>query len=139
MNLPTEYISHSPEDTEKFAADFAKMLKGGDIVAFYGDLGAGKTCFVRGLAAGLGIDPYEVCSPTFALVNVYDKKLAHFDMYRISSGDEIESTGFYDFDNIIRAVEWAENITECIPNNAIKVTIAAPSSDENKRIITIEN
>jgi tRNA threonylcarbamoyladenosine biosynthesis protein TsaE len=139
MNFPKEFISHSPQDTEKFAADFAKQLNGGDIVAFYGDLGAGKTCFVRGLAAGLGIDPYEVCSPTFALVNVYDKKLAHFDMYRISSADEIESTGFYDFDNIIRAVEWPENITECIPKNAIKVTITASETEENLRIITIGN
>jgi tRNA threonylcarbamoyladenosine biosynthesis protein TsaE len=132
-----KFISNSPEDTEKFAARFAERLRGGDIVAFFGGLGAGKTCFVRGLAEGLGINPRDVSSPTFAIVNVYDDKLAHFDMYRISPGEEIESTGFYDYEDIIRAVEWAENITENLPLNIYKVTIKEKS--ENVREIIIEN
>jgi tRNA threonylcarbamoyladenosine biosynthesis protein TsaE len=133
-----EYISHSPEDTENFAARFAESLTGGDVVAFSGRLGAGKTCFVRGLAKGLGINPDEVSSPTFALVNVYERKLAHFDMYRVRAGEEIESTGFFDFDDIIRVVEWAENIPESIPINAVKVTITGFEDNENDRKILIE-
>jgi tRNA threonylcarbamoyladenosine biosynthesis protein TsaE len=134
-----EFISHSPDDTENFAARLAESLKGGDVVAFYGGLGAGKTCFIRGLARGLGIDQSEVSSPTFALVNVYENRLAHFDMYRIRAGEEIESTGYFDFADIIRAVEWAENIPDCIPENAIKITITAVENEENSRKISIGN
>jgi tRNA threonylcarbamoyladenosine biosynthesis protein TsaE len=134
-----EFISHSPVDTENFAARLAESLKGGDVVAFYGGLGAGKTCFIRGLARGLGIDPDEVSSPTFALVNVYENKLAHFDMYRIRAGEEIDSTGYFDFTDIIRAVEWSENIPNCIPDNAIKVTITPFENEENSRRISIGN
>jgi tRNA threonylcarbamoyladenosine biosynthesis protein TsaE len=129
-------ISNSPEDTENFAALFAKTLSGGDVIALFGGLGAGKTCFVRGIASGLGLDPYEVSSPTFALMNLYENRLAHFDMYRISPGEAVESTGFYDFADIIRVVEWAENITEFLPENAVKITINR--IDENTREIIID-
>jgi tRNA threonylcarbamoyladenosine biosynthesis protein TsaE len=129
-------LSDSPQSTENIAALFAKTLSGGDIVALFGGLGAGKTCFVRGMASGLGLDPYEVSSPTFALMNLYENRLAHFDMYRISPGESIESTGFYDFADIIRVIEWAENIREYLPENTIKITINR--TDENAREITFD-
>ena len=95
----TEYVSHSPAETEKIAGELAHRLKGGDVLAFQGGLGAGKTTFVRGLALGLGFDG-EVSSPTFALVHEYDAKppLYHFDLYRrwdLSGGVERKcSRGF---------------------------------------------
>jgi tRNA threonylcarbamoyladenosine biosynthesis protein TsaE len=131
------YTSHSPEETENIAALFAKKLKGGDIVALFGDLGAGKTCFVRGMASGLGLDPTDVSSPTFALMNLYENRLAHFDMYRIGAGEPVDSTGFFDFADIIRVVEWAENITEYLTKETIKITIN--KTDENTREIEIED
>ena len=86
----TEYVSHSPAETEKIAGELAHRLKGGDVLAFQGGLGAGKTTFVRGLALGLGFDG-EVSSPTFALVHEYDAKppLYHFDLYRIHTFDDL--------------------------------------------------
>ena len=86
----SEYISHSEHDTEDIGASFARTLKGGTVVAMYGDLGAGKTAFVRGMARGMGLD-CRVSSPTFTIVNEYlgERELIHFDMYRLSSADEL--------------------------------------------------
>lgn len=124
-----EYISNSPEETEKVAAEIAKELKKGDFVAFYGNLGAGKTAFSRGLVKTLAPECIDlVHSPTFAIVNEYiGEKISifHFDMYRIKDEDDLFSTGFYDYEerNGIILAEWSENIPFAVPENAVKVVI----------------
>ena len=131
--------SHSPAETEAFAADLAHRLKSGDVLAFRGGLGAGKTAFVRGLARGLGWEG-EVSSPTFALVYEYaaSPPLYHFDMYRIHTFDDLYSTGFFDYLDAggILAVEWSENIADALPPETITVTIE-PTGDESRKI-TVE-
>lgn len=132
------YESNSPEETERIAEKLAGELRPGDFVAYRGGLGAGKTAFTRGLAAGLGIDPSEVSSPTFAILNIYRGKpadLYHFDMYRVTGFDSLYSTGFFDYldaDGIL-AVEWSENIEDELPENAIFVTIT-PTGEHSRRI-----
>ncbi|MEG0615191.1 MAG: tRNA (adenosine(37)-N6)-threonylcarbamoyltransferase complex ATPase subunit type 1 TsaE, partial [Oscillospiraceae bacterium] len=113
--------------------------KGGDIIAYKGSMGAGKTTFTRGLAVGMGL-PDEVVSPTFALVNEYRGKISlyHFDMYRIKNSDDLETTGFYDYmsDDSVLAIEWSENIADALPNGTIFITICR--IDEEIREITVE-
>lgn len=126
----------SAEETIAFAEKIGAMLKGGDIIAYKGGLGAGKTTFTRGLAIGMGL-PDEVSSPTFALVNEYRGKaltLYHFDMYRIMNEEALETTGFYDYlsDDCVIAVEWSENIADCLPKNIITVTIENIGEDERR-------
>lgn len=134
------YHSHSTKETEQIAADFAENLRAGDVIAYTGDLGAGKTAFTRGLAKGLGITE-EVSSPTFALVHEYRGNglvLYHFDMYRISGFDDLYSTGFFDYldePNAILAIEWSENIDGILPPETITVSIS--STGENDRKIQI--
>lgn len=137
----TAFISNSPEETEQIAADFAKKLQAGDVIAYRGDLGAGKTAFTRGLARGLGID-CDVTSPTFAILNMYagkDVTLCHFDMYRVQGLESLESTGFFDFlDGAhILAVEWSENIADELPEHSITVTLIPIG--ETARRIEIDN
>ena len=135
-----EIKTSSVLETEAFAEEFAKELKPGDVLAFFGEMGAGKTAFTRGLAKGLGIKA-RVSSPTFAIVNDYggNPPLAHFDMYRIESWDDLYSTGFFDYldQGYIFAVEWSENIENALPENAIRITIEKGES-ENDRVIKIE-
>lgn len=130
--------SDSAEETEKIGQKFAKNLKAGNCIAFEGDLGAGKTAFVRGLALGLNLKD-DVCSPTYAIVNEYlgDINLYHFDMYRINSLEDLYSIGFFDYldSNAILAIEWSENIKQVLPKNCIYITINKLS--ENKREILI--
>lgn len=133
------YLSNSPQETESIAENLAKTLKEGTVVAFRGDLGMGKTCFTRGLARGLGFDG-EVTSPTFALINEYlggRLPLYHYDMYRISSWEELYSSGFFEYieEGGIVAAEWSENIENALPENTVYVIIEA--IDEDKRKITI--
>lgn len=134
-------ITHSPQETIETAKKLGKLLKKGDIIAYRGNLGAGKTTFTRGLAIGLGLGD-NVTSPTFALVNEYcgDRlNLYHFDMYRIETEGDLESSGFYDydFDNNIAVIEWSENIAEFLPKNTIYITINTLGDTE--REITIED
>ena len=131
-------VTHSAQETEAAARTFAAQLRPGACLAMYGDLGAGKTCFIRGLAAGLGCaDP--VSSPTFAIVHDYrgPKPLCHFDMYRIDA-DGLEDTGFYEYldSGRIIACEWCENIEDAIPADAVRIHIEYGQA-ENERIITI--
>lgn len=136
----TEYISFSTEETEKIASRLARELKKGDFVAMYGDLGVGKTAFVRGLAKILA-PTASVKSPTYTVVNEYkgeECKLYHFDVYRIEDDDDLYSIGFYDYvKKGISVCEWSENIPYAIPENAIKVTIERVAEDVNRRKITI--
>ena len=136
MNVTTSCA----RDTELLGEKIASVLQGKEMIALFGDLGAGKTALTRGLCTGLGIKD-GVCSPTFAIVNAYQGKFPvyHFDMYRIDSEDDVESTGFYDypFEDNVAAVEWSENIAEFLPKDTIYVTIN--SLGENDREIIIED
>ena len=135
-----EFISKSEHDTEELGRRFASGLPGGTVVAMYGNLGAGKTAFCQGLAEGLGCtDP--VSSPTFAIVNYYrgPRPLAHFDLYRISTENDLCAAGFYDYldQGAIVAAEWSENFADLLAlENPIRVDIQRV--DENTRRITIE-
>ena len=131
---------NSPEETIEFAKKIGVLLKKGDVVAYIGGLGAGKTTFTRGLALGLGLGD-NVTSPTFSLVNEYqgdDICLYHFDMYRISDAQDLETTGFYDYplENSVFAVEWSENISEELPENTTYIEIK--SAGDNRRTITVK-
>ena len=132
-------ISNSPEETEKIGERIAEKLKGTEVIALFGGLGMGKTAFTRGLCRGLGVDE-GVSSPTFALVNEYSGKfnIYHFDMYRVTTWDDLYSTGFFDYiDNGVLVIEWSENIEGALPDNAVKITISRGESD-NQRIFEIE-
>jgi len=133
------FYSYSPAETEAFAAAVAKKLCPGDVIAFNGGLGAGKTTFTRGLASILSPNAF-VSSPTFALVNDYGGKAPfyHFDMYRISDPDDLYFTGFYDYleNGGILAIEWSENIDYALPENTIRITLERISDNERK--ITVE-
>ena len=130
--------STSVEQTEQFGELVASYLTCGDVIAMFGGLGMGKTAFVRGLAKGRNLSA-EVSSPTFALVHDYggNPPLVHFDMYRISSWDDLYSTGFFDYldAGAICAVEWSENIAGALPDNAIHLTFER--TEDSERIITV--
>lgn len=132
-------VTNSAAETEQFAQELASSLKPNDVLAFSGGLGMGKTTFVRGLARGLGSSD-EVSSPTFSLVHEYrgTPKLYHFDMYRVTSFDDLYSTGFFDYleTGAILAIEWSENIEGTLPDNTIRVTFER--LEEEKRRITVE-
>jgi tRNA threonylcarbamoyladenosine biosynthesis protein TsaE len=137
----TTVTVHSPAETHEFAKQFGTTLKKGDCVAMLGNMGAGKTTFTRGLCEGVGL-PDIVSSPTFALVNEYHAdgciSVYHFDMYRVTSPEALESTGFWDYplyDGIF-VIEWAENILDSLPEQCIRVTITG--SGDEPRTITVE-
>lgn len=136
-----EYVSNSPAETEDLGAALAERLKPGTVVAFSGDLGAGKTAFVRGMARGLGISE-RVTSPTFTIVNEYEGgrlPLFHFDMYRLGSSDELFDIGWEDY--LVRggvcAVEWSEIVSDAMEGDCIRVDIRRGAHD-SQRLITIE-
>ena len=135
-----DYLSNSVEETEALGAELAGRLEPGDVVAFTGDLGAGKTAFVRGLARGLGI-PDRVTSPTFTIVNEYEGgrlPLFHFDMYRLASSEELFDIGWEDYlaRGGVCAVEWSENIADALEGDLVQVDLRR-GDGENERIITI--
>ncbi len=135
-----EFISKSSEDTEEFAAELAKSLVAHDFIAFFGDLGSGKTAFVRGLAREL-CPRCRVQSPTFAIVNEYlggKLEIYHFDMYRILDDDSLYSTGFYDYfdrEGVI-AAEWCENIPFALPEHRYDVVFEKLGDDKRKITVT---
>ena len=133
-----QVISNSPSQTEEFARKLGAVLTGGETIAYFGGLGMGKTRFTAGLAEGMGITA-EVSSPTFSLVHEYrgDKTLYHFDMYRITTFEDLCSTGFFDYLDWggVLAVEWSENIEAALPEEKlIKIEILRGDSD-NSRIL----
>ncbi len=136
-----EHQSQSAEETEQIGADLAARLKPGAVLAFTGDLGAGKTAFVRGLARGLGITE-RVTSPTFTIVNEYEGgrlTLFHFDMYRLGSSEELFDIGWEDYltRGGVCAVEWSEIVADALEEDCIRVDIRR-GAGENQRVITIE-
>lgn len=146
MYIPCTLHSSSPDDTERIGASLARLiLADTDIprfVALYGDLGVGKTAFVRGFTSEIS-PTSRVKSPTFALVNEYRGDITsvfHFDMYRIESEDELYSIGFYDYLDRrgICLVEWSENIEDSLPDSLVRIEIVKDSAhDTDSRSITI--
>ena len=134
-----EYITHSPAETEAVGEALAKTLRPGTVLAFRGDLGAGKTAFTRGLGRGLGCTE-RVTSPTYTIVNEYTSgrlPLFHFDMYRLRSSEDLFDIGWEDYLDRggVCAVEWSENVADAL-DGAIWITIE--KTGENSRRITIE-
>lgn len=134
----TCFYSNSPQETEEFAADLAKKLRKGTVIALFGGLGMGKTTFIRGFAKGLGID-CDVSSPTFAIVNEYrgvENSLFHFDMYRVNSWDDLYSTGFFDYidEGEYVAVEWSENVENALPENTVKIIFENADGEDKRKI-----
>ena len=133
------YISNCEQDTERIGSEFAARLPGGTVVAMYGDLGAGKTAFVRGMARGMGLD-CRVSSPTFTIVNEYlgERELIHFDMYRLSDADELFDIGWEDYLNrgAVCTGEWSEKVQDAFFGDEIVVRIEKLSDTARK--ITIE-
>ena len=135
-----QFVSHSAEETERFGKALAQELRAGDVLAFTGSLGMGKTAFTRGLARGLGCRG-RVTSPTFTIVNEYEGKtpLFHFDMYRLGSSDELFDIGWDDYlaRGGVCAVEWSERVSDALPGDTIFVDIARGEEGENTRVITV--
>ena len=135
-----QITTHSADETQALGQKLASRLAPGDVIAYFGDLGAGKTAFTRGLAQGLGItDP--VTSPTYTIVNEYLSgriPLFHFDMYRLSSSDERFDIGWEDYLSRggVCAVEWSENVEDAL-QDAIRVTIEKDADEPDTRHITI--
>ncbi len=137
--MTMEIFTHTVDETELAGQALAKTLTSGTVVALYGDLGAGKTAFVRGIANGLN-SPSRVTSPTFTIVNEYSGalELFHFDMYRLGSSEELFDIGWEDYlgRGGVCVVEWSENVFDAFDGNEIKVTIDKLSDTDRK--ITLE-
>ena len=134
-----EFITNSPEETEKIGAALGKILTPGAVIAYCGDLGAGKTAFTRGLAKGLGCTD-TVTSPTYTIVNEYltgKMPLFHFDMYRLRSSDDLFDIGWEDYleRGGICAVEWSENVEDALEN---PIFVRIEKLDADSRRITVE-
>ncbi len=134
-----EYITNSPEETENVGEQLAQRLTPGTVIAYLGDLGAGKTAFTRGLARGLGCREL-VTSPTYTIVNEYlggRLPLFHFDMYRLRSADDLWDIGWEDYleRGGVCAVEWSENVADAMEE---PITVTIEKLGENQRKITIE-
>jgi len=140
-----QYTTKSREETQKISSDFAKRLKGGEVLCFYGDLGAGKTTFIQSLAKSLGVKE-NITSPTFVIMKQYRikdqgsriKNFYHMDAYRLSDSQEALDLGLEEIwsnKNNIIAIEWADKISDILPEN--KIDLCFEHIDENKRKITI--
>ena len=135
--MPFEvFVSNSYKETEEFAARLAKKVKGGTVIAMKGDLGAGKTCFTRGFAKGMGFEG-DVNSPTFAIVNEYlggRLPVYHFDMYRITGWEDLYTTGYFEYmeSGGVLIIEWSENIEQALPEDVVTITIEKCSEQERK-------
>ncbi len=130
-----EIITESEKETINAAKEYAKTLKTGDVVLLKGDLGAGKTEFVKGVAEYFGFT--GVTSPTYAYLNVYGDYIYHYDCYRLSSGEDAEALGLTDYfgKDDICLIEWAENIESVLPENAKTVVIEKVDNDKRKIIL----
>ena len=134
------FLSRSAEETERLGEQLARRLRRGDVLAFTGPLGMGKTAFTRGLARGLSCRG-RVTSPTFTIVNEYEGEtpLFHFDMYRLGSSDELFDIGWDDYlaRGGVCAVEWSERVSDALPAGTVFVDIARGAEGEDSRVITV--
>lgn len=129
-------FTHSAEETISLGMKIGSLLHGGEVIAYRGDLGTGKTTITRGISIGMGLGD-QVTSPTFAIVNEYhgsELSLYHFDMYRISSAEDLETAGFFDFmnDKSVIAAEWSENVQDELPDNTIYISLTRIDDDTRK-------
>jgi tRNA threonylcarbamoyladenosine biosynthesis protein TsaE len=125
--------SHSVAQTEAIATEVAAGLRGGECIALYGDLGAGKTQFARGIVGALGGDPLAVSSPTYVLLNVYHTSsldVFHLDAYRVSGPEELEAIGFSELlgQGGLVIVEWAQRIASLLPPNHLAIRLTATAA-----------
>ena len=142
---PVTHTSHSVRETESLAADLARTLTGGEVIALYGDLGAGKTQFTRGLVKGLGGDGHDVSSPTFVLLNVYQTprlKVFHLDAYRVHGPDDFDAIGFSELleQNGVVVIEWPTRVEALLPNGPLgkRITVHLEATSAHGRRIRIE-
>lgn len=136
--MQREYITNCARETEELGEKLGRSLTPGTVIAYTGDLGAGKTAFTRGLARGLEI-PERITSPTFTIVNEYEGgrlPLFHFDMYRLASSDELFDIGWEDYlaRNGVCAVEWSENVEDVLEADTVRIDIRRGDSDDQRRI-----
>jgi tRNA threonylcarbamoyladenosine biosynthesis protein TsaE len=136
------YRTESPEETQSLGEKLGKTLKHGDVIALIGDLGTGKTCLTQGIARGVGIAPNEVVSsPSYILINEYNGKIPiyHIDLYRLETAAEIADLGLNEYveSDGICIIEWAERITDGLPDTCIKIYIMW--EDENTRSFKIQH
>ena len=135
------YICRDLAATEGAAQELAASLKGNETVAFFGDLGAGKTTFIRALCKALGVED-EVTSPTFAMVHEYHSgpfPIYQFDMYRVDGEESLFSTGYYDYlDHGLMLIEWSENIESLLPPDAIRLYLTYGEQEGERRIKVIK-
>ena len=136
-----EFLTHSPVETQRVGAALGRTLRGGEVIAFLGGLGAGKTAFTRGLAEGLGVTD-AVTSPTYTIVNEYltgRLPLFHFDMYRLGSSEELFDIGWEDYlaRGGVCAVEWSENVLDALENPITVRIERVPDGGDDCRRITI--
>ncbi len=129
--MSVERVSSSEQETMDLAARLGARLRGGEVIALEGPLGAGKTCFVRGLARGLGLDPRQVSSPTFVICQHYTGQvpltLVHVDAFRLGDADELEAIGWDEMCNrsdVVIAIEWPSRVEAAIPAQALRVCLA---------------
>ena len=137
-----EFVTHSREETVALGGRLADALKTGRVVAFTGDLGAGKTAFVSGMARALGVEE-RVTSPTFTIVNEYEGgrlPLFHFDLYRLEGAEDLFDIGWDDYLDRggVCAVEWSERAEEALPPETVRVTLRRCPENENWRTVTVE-
>ena len=134
-------LSKSSAETIKFGEKLGQMLKGGDIICFFGDLGSGKTTLIKGIAKGMRINQSKVNSPTFVLMNIYQGRmpLFHFDLYRLSDMNEIHSIGYDEFvyDDGVSVIEWADRLGDHLPEEYLKVELRHKKF--NERVMTISS
>ena len=126
-SLPWKLVSSSHQQTDRLGQEIGRVLRGGETIALYGPLGAGKTALVRGIAQGLGASPTAVTSPTFVVIHEYQGRLplAHVDLYRIRSPRELESTGLIEYfsGQTVTAIEWADKGLAALPQDRIEITL----------------
>ncbi|HAC14831.1 MAG TPA: tRNA (adenosine(37)-N6)-threonylcarbamoyltransferase complex ATPase subunit type 1 TsaE [Bacteroidetes bacterium] len=143
MKLNQDFIrkTNSPEETLLFGEEIAKELESGDVLCLHGDLGAGKTHFVKGIARGLGVNETHVNSPTFTLINEYRGSfpIYHFDAYRINNDQEVVELGVdeYFYGDGICLIEWPEKMKNFLPENSVHITIQ--KDNESSRIFKFEH
>jgi tRNA threonylcarbamoyladenosine biosynthesis protein TsaE len=144
MNFPfTEYYSRSVEETKKIGQEIAKKIKKGQIVAFVGGLGAGKTSLIKGIASQINsINEDEISSPTFTYLNIYPGNITiyHFDLYRIKDERQFLSMGFEEYfgGEGISLIEWSEKITSLLPSKTLVVHLIEKERENERQITVLE-
>ena len=134
ISLPLTLRSLGPEETKTIGRKLGKLLRSGEVVCLYGELGAGKTCLVQGLAQGLKVREEEIKSPTFVLIREYEGELPvyHFDLFRLSNSQELEELGYeeYFYGRGVTLIEWADRLGECLPSRRIDINLSIIGEQE---------